>query len=91
VPHEAYEFATADFNGDCIPDLAVGGYGGPGEGVSVLFGNADGGFGLPQALPTHGTGPLTILGPVSSPQALAASVVCCDAVDLIVYGDASRH
>jgi hypothetical protein len=79
-------FAISDFNGDCIPDVAVGGYGGSGEGASVLFGSADGGFSLPQSLPTHGAGPLTVLGPVSNPQALAAAIVCCDSFDLVVYG-----
>jgi hypothetical protein len=91
LPNGTSFFAVADFNGDCLPDIAAGGYGEASEGASVLFGLADGGFELPESLPTDATGPLTPLGPVSRPQALAAAVVGGDARELLVYGDASRR
>ncbi len=96
VPNLAQELTIADFNGDCIPDVAVGAGGcAQGAGVSVLLGDADGGFGAPQSLPTDvsqaSTGQLTVLGPTASPRALAALIVCSGAHGLVVYGDASSH
>src|SRR5262249_41692437 len=76
VPNLVGVLAVADFNGDCIPDVAAsaGGCYATGGGVSVLLGNLDGGFGPAQSLsvPVGGNGLLTILGPVAGPRAFAS-------------------
>jgi len=95
LPNLAWELTVLDFNGDCIPDIAGGqwDYLQGGQGLSVLFGIADGGFGAPQSLPIDNGAPgsLTILGPTSSPRALV-SLTAGDpsSYGVVVYGDASR-
>jgi hypothetical protein len=71
--------SVGDFNGDCIPDIATSvntdcsGYW---EGT-ILFGEADGGFGDPKQLKTAGIhrGRPVLLGLVESPRALAVGEV----------------
>jgi len=95
VPNFAENLSVSDFNGDCLPDVAVGANGCYQEngGISVLFGDSDGGFGQLQPLPVPlgEAGPLTTLGPVSNPRALAAWALCSGGDDLTVFGDPSRH
>jgi hypothetical protein len=89
-------FTVGDFNGDCIPDVATtttpeSGCGGAGGEITVVYGDGQGGFGPPQALPRVGSAPFLAapLGPVTSPRALAVFDACGGG--LTVYGDASRH
>jgi hypothetical protein len=95
VPNLAQHLQVADFDGDCIPDVAVSGPGCAiqGHGLSVLYGNPDGGLGDPQSLPTDlnlgSTGELTVLGPTVGPRALAALSECVTYYGLVVYGDPS--
>lgn len=95
LPNLAWELTVSDFNGDCVPDIAGGqwDYLQGGQGLSVLFGIADGGFGAPQSLPIDNGAPgsLTILGPTSRPRALV-SLTAGDpsSYGVVVYGDASR-
>ncbi len=86
--------AIGDFNGDCIPDIATSGFGAtlgvgaPTWGISVLYGDEQGGFEPAVSLQATSQTPgfLSTLGPVASPRALAVS-----STGLTVYGDASRH
>jgi hypothetical protein len=88
--------AEADFNADGILDLAVSGHGycvsGPLDGgLSVLFGNGEGGFGTAVPLRSGGPSPagLAPLGLVACPRALAVADACGQGIS--VLGDASRH
>jgi hypothetical protein len=95
VPAPGGIFLTAgDFNGDCLPDVAIGIFENCGQvswSISVLYGLSDGGFSAPQALQARGDAPagMAPLGPVRSPRALAIVDSCVGGVT--VYGDASRH
>ena len=87
--------AVGDFNGDCVLDVATSswrssGIGGRSWGLTVLFGDGDGGFGGQQILRAVGTCPggLAPLGPVGRPRALAVGDSC--GAGITVYGDASR-
>jgi hypothetical protein len=85
---------VGDFNGDCIPDIATSIFWdcqSIGSGISVLYGDANGGFWPPIGLKTFGTAPSNpaLLGPVSSPHAL--SIVDACGAGFTVYGDASEH
>jgi hypothetical protein len=86
-------FTVGDFNGDCIPDIAISNASNCQPGVAaitILYGDGEGGFGLPQAVQPSGNGPnvLASLGPVETPRALVASNICLGG--FTVYGDASR-
>ncbi len=88
--------ASGDFNGDCIPDLALAGTGssppcGNNPSINILYGTADGGFEAPQAFATLGNGPsgLALLGPVGATGALAVSDGCVGGVS--VLGGAGGH
>jgi hypothetical protein len=79
--------SVGDFNGDCILDIAnTGVY----AGLSVLYGDQDGGFEPAQELSYPGACPhgLAALGPVGHPSALAVGDSCGGGVT--VYGDASK-
>jgi hypothetical protein len=95
VPNRANAIVVGDFNGDCLPDVAVSAPAsrGPAAGtLYVFFGLADGGLETARSLPPHEGGGenLATLGPVSTPRALANSDTGNgDAV--FVYGDASQH
>ncbi len=87
---------VGDFNGDCIPDVAMSGIGygggcGQAGNIQVLLGNQNGGFGTPQRLVTSGLGPegVALLGPVAAPRALAVADSCSGGIS--VLGDASQH
>jgi hypothetical protein len=74
---------TGDFNGDCLPDLALSGVSNAGEcgndpNIRILYGAADGGFEAVQIFATPGNGPcgLALLGPVAAPRAIAVSDGC---------------
>jgi hypothetical protein len=91
VPNNAEQLLVWDFDGDCVPDIAVASNGCPATpGLSVLFGNSGGGFARPLTLSTpFAAGPLTILGPAASPHALATAPLCGQGA-VVVYGDASQ-
>ena len=81
VPNLAEAIVVGDFNGDCLPDVAVSApasCGPTGGSLYVFFGLADGGLQTARSLPPHkgAGGNLATLGPVSSPRALANSVGC---------------
>jgi hypothetical protein len=86
----------ADFNGDCIPDIATSALGGPGAGcstwaASVLYGDGDGGYEPAVNLQAIGyPGELTVLGSVGSASALATGGFGC-LPTIVVYGDASKR
>ncbi len=86
---------VGDFNGDCVPDVAIFSSGLNCEGlgstvISVSFGQSDGGLLAPQSLaagdPTQFA--MALMGPKSDPRALAFVTSCVGFVT--VYGDASR-
>jgi len=89
------EFLTlGDFNGDCIPDIATSACGATafGSGLSVLYGDTDGGFEAPVSLQTPAEicpAGLAVLGAVESPRALASADLGAGGVT--VYGNASRQ
>jgi len=87
-------FAVGDFNGDCIPDIATSVFWNCqmlGSGISVLYGDGQGGFEPPVSLQAVGsaTAGLAVLGPIGSPRALAVVDAC--GAGVTVYGDASQH
>ena len=83
--------AIADFNGDCIPDIAadVGSWcpNGTTSSVSVLYGDGDGGFDAPVSLPVteHDASGMASLGSVGNPRAFAVADAC--GIGVTVYGD----
>jgi hypothetical protein len=84
------QIAVGDFNGDCILDIATpdpnpGGCQ-MGWGTTVLYGDADGGFGNAQFLPAPGAYPSTVsaLGPVAHPNLVAVGDGCGGGISL--YG-----
>jgi hypothetical protein len=86
-------FAVGDFNGDCIPDIAISNWSDcnvSSAEITILYGDGKGGFGAPQAVQPAQGGPFLLapLGPVGSPRALAVSDFCHGG--FMVYGDASR-
>ena len=81
---------VGDFNADCIPDIATSIFLNCqmlGTGISVLYGDGQGGFGPPVTLRAIGnaTAQLAVLGPVGSPHALATVDACGGGVT--VYGN----
>lgn len=87
-------FAIGDFNGDCILDIASPPnlqYCQAGWPISVLYGDAAGGFGAPVNLTFAGEGAygVAVLGPVDDPRAIAVGDFCGGGIT--VYGDASKH
>ncbi len=85
---------VGDFNGDCIPDLATSAgenCGQASSGLSVLYGDSDGGFGPSVSLKVVGALPagLAALGPIRSPRALAVGDAC--GAGITVYGDPSAQ
>jgi hypothetical protein len=85
---------VGDFNGDCIPDIAIdtGSWcpDGTTSSVSVLYGDGDGGFGAPTSLRVteHVAYGMASLGSVGNPRAFAVGDACGTGVT--VYGDASK-
>jgi len=83
---------TGDFNGDGIPDVATTSNINCQQmswGISVLYGDGDGGFGNAQSLTYTRTAPsgLAALGPVDSPRELAIVDACGGGIT--VYQDLS--
>jgi hypothetical protein len=90
VPNLANALSVSDFNGDCLPDIAVSSYGCNRSGTAVVYGGPDGFGNLALSLaPTAGL--LTLLGPTSNPRALASDAACFGQEALVVFGDASGH
>jgi hypothetical protein len=90
----AMYLAVGDFNGDCIPDIATSIFWNCemlDGGISVLYGDGEGGFAPPVTLQAKGQAPaaLAVLGPVGSPRALAVTDAC--GAGITVHGDASEH
>ncbi len=86
--------AVADFNGDCIPDVASSVFDACTAqelGLNLLYGDGDGGLGAPETLLTAGLAPggLASMGPVTAPRALGVANSCGPGI--AVYGDASKH
>ena len=88
VPNPANALSVSDFNGDCLPDVAVSSYGCNRTGTSVVYGGPDGFGNLALSLaPTAG-----LLTPSAQLQpAGLASNAMCDQDGLVVVGDTSSH
>jgi hypothetical protein len=85
---------VGDFNGDCIPDIATSNAENCEQviwGISVLYGESDGGFEPAESLQYAGTAPgeLAALGPVGGRNSLAVGDLC--GAGVTVYSGASKH
>jgi hypothetical protein len=79
---------AGDFNQDCVADLVVSSGGGCWGGLNILYGDNDGGFGLPVAILPASTSAfygMAALGPVGDQHALAV-VSDCNGGDLSPRG-----
>jgi len=86
------DFTVGDFNGDCVPDVAM--FSEPSDApnfISVFYGQSDSTFLAPRSLAAGSVvrpGPMFLMGPTSDPRALA--LVAPIAGYVVIYGDASR-